>query len=228
MVIPSIPWWLAFAIGLPIGIVGYLGQAYFVGRRSRRTAGAWGPARPGESAVVAAVTEPGTSATPVEADLDASLAVTPSRRRERRYGTAQSGNRTTDAPGAPARGSTEAPAPAAGEALHPVRPGAVAQRRSRNARLAQLRRRETYLEDALDVIVAFVDGEPSRARARTCARGLDKLLPKTRRSPELRALFQDLESGRAIADLQDDAEQVGVQLAIELKVVKTELVEQTT
>ncbi|MFY9614211.1 MAG: hypothetical protein WAT58_02325, partial [Candidatus Dormiibacterota bacterium] len=38
MVIPSIPLWLAFAIGLPIGILGYFGQAYVVGRRGRRRA----------------------------------------------------------------------------------------------------------------------------------------------------------------------------------------------
>jgi hypothetical protein len=310
VVIPSIPLWLAFAIGLPIGILGYFGQAYVVGRRGRRraevaTAGgadgavaarpeprkAWGPSTatraaaarskapkpkrgsapkvaetaPDEVApVLATVADAPAKATAKPGKAAAApkptkaAAIKPAQVAAAKAGAAPAAAQAVAAPApvaptpepapraaapprampdiAPAKlrsaryGNT-GPKPAAkpvglspsSEEIVPVAKAALSERRQRVADLAQLRRRETVLEDALDVIVGFVDAEPRRAKARVCAKSLDAIMPRARRPATLRAFLADAATAKSPSDLQEQAEDLGVELATELKEVKTQL-----
>jgi hypothetical protein len=130
----------------------------------------------------------------------------------------------------PSQGGESHPEAAAGvpdravaEPLVPVNRKALADQRQRSAKRTQLHKREAYLERALDALVGFVDGDPRRARARICAREVARLVPKTRRPAELEAFLADVEGKKSPSDLQDDAEQVGILLAVELKAARTEL-----
>ncbi|HEV3234606.1 MAG TPA: hypothetical protein VG329_08670 [Candidatus Dormibacteraeota bacterium] len=303
MVIPSIPLWLAFAIGLPIGILGYFGQAYVVGRRGRRraevaTAGgvdgavaarpeprkAWGPSTATRAAAArskapkpkrgtapkVAETAPGEVAAVLATVADAPAKATP------KPGKAAAAPRppkaaaikpvpvaaakSEAAPPAPAPPTPEPPAPApapprampdiapaklrsarygktgpqpaaksagpspSAEEIVPVGKAALSERRQRTAALTQLRRREAVLEDALDVIVGFVDAEPRRAKASMCAKSLDAIMPRARRPATLRAFLADAVTAKSPSDLQDQAEELGIEFATELKEVKTQLI----
>jgi hypothetical protein len=216
MVIPAIPLPLVFAVGLAIGVIGYLGRETIIRARARRraadaAAAGWGPTR--ATAADAPVTAPvATSTVPP--------AVEPATKkggRKPKYGA-------TQAPPKAAPVAEPVATAAVGDGLAPVTRAALADRRQKAAALTQLHKRESYLDYALDAIVGFVDAEPRRARARICAKALSDLVPRARRSPQFNDFLRDAESGKAPLTLQDDAELVGVQLATELKQVKTELI----
>ena len=215
MVIPAIPLPLAFAIGLSVGVVGYVGQALIRRRSHRRatdtTATAWGPTTPAVDDAIATAPETASPATP---------AVEPATKKSgRARGYGAGADQRQVAPEA-----TPLAERAVGGGLTPMAGAALADRRKKTAVLTQLRKRESYLEDALDAIVGFVDAEPRRAKARICAKALSDLVPRARRSPQFNDFLRDAESGKGPSTLQDDAELVGVQLATELKQVKTELI----
>jgi hypothetical protein len=86
-----------------------------------------------------------------------------------------------------------------------------------------LLRREANLDAALDAVVDFVDGAPRRARAEVCAVELARLVPKANRGPALVAYAAAVASGTAPGELQNLAEDVGVELARELQAVRREI-----
>ena len=107
------------------------------------------------------------------------------------------------------------------------KPAAVAdaaEARKRAAAVAQLQKREAYLEASLDLLVAFVDGAARRPRAEKAAASVAELVPKARQPAELKAFLKQVEGGEiGPTALQDAATNAGVKLAQELKAVKGEL-----
>jgi hypothetical protein len=209
MVIPQISLPIAFAIGLPIGVAGYFGQEALLRRRGRKRAaagGAWGPrSRDGEGGGGAV-----TSGRP-RPPGDASTLV-PAQTGQRRGGR---GSRSAAAEAdVMASAVAELPAPTQAD---------LNERRQRAGAVRNLQRRESSLEAALEEVVGFVEREPRRNRARTCAWALEGMIPKSRRSKELTSFLHDVEGSKSPSTLQEEAEEVGLQLARELKSVKTEL-----
>jgi hypothetical protein len=86
-----------------------------------------------------------------------------------------------------------------------------------------LQKRESTLDKALDAVVDFVDGAARRTRAEACGSELARLMPKAARGPALAAFMAALAEGIAPGRLQVMAEEVGVELAVQLQAVRREM-----
>jgi hypothetical protein len=114
-------------------------------------------------------------------------------------------------------------APAADGTAPAAETSPAPERRRAAASSTELHKREAYLDAALDALVDFVDGPPRPARAQVCAKRISDAVPRSRRSPLLTGFLADVDAVVAPSKLQDSAEEVGLELAAELKTVKREL-----
>jgi hypothetical protein len=221
MVIPQISLPIAFGIGLSLGVLGFVLQEVLGRRRTRRrlaagdAQGTWGGGTTATTTEVKRAPEP-------PAPLDSVAAAPP-----------MPGPTASAAGLEPARARAEAPRKGPGRAEKPAPEGQItpidtawiAGRRQQAANERSLRKREAALDEALDALVSFVEGQPRRARAKSCAATLDRVLPKAGRSAELRAFLKDAAADASPSALQAAAEEIGLQLAGQLKAAKTELAE---
>ncbi|HXA41660.1 MAG TPA: hypothetical protein VNV65_01975 [Candidatus Solibacter sp.] len=121
-------------------------------------------------------------------------------------------------PAEPSTSAAKAPSPAASKASPAPAEPAAAPKPSK-----ALLKREADLDAALEAVVDFVDGQPRRARAQTCADAIDRLVPKSRRGPAQTRFEAAVKSGTAPGELQEMAESVGIELARALHAVREEI-----
>ncbi|MFN2462514.1 MAG: hypothetical protein ABR573_01260 [Candidatus Dormibacteria bacterium] len=102
-----------------------------------------------------------------------------------------------------------------------ARPGRQVER-ARRLGSATLARRESAAQRGLDAVVTFVDAAPRRAAAEACAEAILVAVPKTMRGAAVQAFLHAAEAQERPGRLQALAEAAGMELAVELRQIKSE------
>ena len=113
-------------------------------------------------------------------------------------------------------------------ARHKLRAGSTLPRlerrrvdRATEAAGATLEQQAEDLAAAIDVMVAFVDGPPRSHRARACAKQIAALVTPERRGSMTVRFLEMVEAEGALPELQKAAEEVCLQMALELRGIIT-------
>ena len=103
------------------------------------------------------------------------------------------------------------------------RPAAAPGQRAAADSTAVLGKRRAALNVGLEAIIDFVDGPARRAAATACADALLLAVPKTQRGPDLEAFLHAAGAKRPPSQLQEMAEDAGVEVATAIKEVNVKI-----